>query len=587
MYTKLAQLISCEKHDYKQIEEVMKQIMQKTVVNSAPFFIRFIIDEMKRNSSALKEFMKKSKDGHIYCLYNESFNHHGTNIYKLGKAKNVKKRLAGYTTSYIKPSTIKLKTKKIHNYSLAEQYVFMKLNEYRVSQNREFFNCSLDLIKKVFCDAEKIFQENDCEKLLNSCVEIKNKCSKIMIDQVKVVMNKSKIFNLINSHSRIFTIKTTMFRKQKNTTEPMEFIKEDVEQIMNSKNIGSEYADELCNKADLTKEELFIWKRYIIRNSLGINELPSDLVGHIVSKNMSVSNCLPLFKELVCGEGDLIKKESKGDLKESLANNSDTLKIKYIKDLLKIMNIDIDSDKMYCCYGGQYSEVVSKEIQEWWSNNGKKLRQIFGGASRIRKGKFEAKSSELTTELLMDLIRRLINGTIKFSVMNYQNGRIDVAMEKGSKKTVHIHFFYFSSYKSPPATIIYPKFIINEQREKKSIDRQIAKIDFKTKPKSFMEAINNFGYSAMYELLFSYLLNHYSNIPKIVITFLKGHDYPIMSKWTDKRNFTQHIENLGVPMFDCQLYNEYPDPESIKDENDCTCFDAFESMELVECEDHS
>lgn len=94
-----------------------------------------------------------NKKGHLYCIHNEMYKMYGENVYKLGCAKNVKGRLIHYTTSYIKPSKIKYESKEMDHYCVAESILFHKLKEYRMVNNREFFNCELisisDIIEQI------------------------------------------------------------------------------------------------------------------------------------------------------------------------------------------------------------------------------------------------------------------------------------------------------------------------------------------------------------------------------------------------------------------------------------------------------
>ena len=77
--------------------------------------------------------------GCIYILYNEVYNYYGDNVYKIGKTKDIYKRLSAYTTSYIKPCEIKFISLNCNDYSKAEMLIFNRLKKYRIINNREFF----------------------------------------------------------------------------------------------------------------------------------------------------------------------------------------------------------------------------------------------------------------------------------------------------------------------------------------------------------------------------------------------------------------------------------------------------------------
>ena len=65
-----------------------------------------------------------NKEGYIYIMYNEMFNYYGDDVYKIGKAKDIGKRMHGYTTSYIKPVEIKYASIKCSDCSLIEFLTF-------------------------------------------------------------------------------------------------------------------------------------------------------------------------------------------------------------------------------------------------------------------------------------------------------------------------------------------------------------------------------------------------------------------------------------------------------------------------------
>ena len=84
--------------------------------------------------------------GYVYVLYNPIYDRYGE-IYKIGQAKDVKDRLKSYSTSYPEESEIKYSIKHPY-YKEIEKVVHLTLKEHRMSNNREFFKCSLDLIKE-------------------------------------------------------------------------------------------------------------------------------------------------------------------------------------------------------------------------------------------------------------------------------------------------------------------------------------------------------------------------------------------------------------------------------------------------------
>jgi hypothetical protein len=83
--------------------------------------------------------LSKDTIGYIYILYNDMYQQYGQEIYKIGKSKNIDKRIKSYTTSYINPVEIIYRSKRCVDYTLAECLIFQKLISYRIKSNREFF----------------------------------------------------------------------------------------------------------------------------------------------------------------------------------------------------------------------------------------------------------------------------------------------------------------------------------------------------------------------------------------------------------------------------------------------------------------
>ena len=93
---------------------------------------------------------KEIKEGRICIIFNDVFNYYGDNVFKLGKAMDIEKRLSGYTTSYIDNTEVKFLSELCCDYSLAELIIFDRLKSYRIKQNREFFRGDLqEFIKEI------------------------------------------------------------------------------------------------------------------------------------------------------------------------------------------------------------------------------------------------------------------------------------------------------------------------------------------------------------------------------------------------------------------------------------------------------
>jgi hypothetical protein len=82
-----------------------------------------------------------TNNGYIYIFSNELFD---DDVYKIGKSKNVYKRLNSYTTSYIEPLKIEYISDICKHYTAVEHEVHLRLKRYRIKSNREFFKIKLE-----------------------------------------------------------------------------------------------------------------------------------------------------------------------------------------------------------------------------------------------------------------------------------------------------------------------------------------------------------------------------------------------------------------------------------------------------------
>ena len=90
--------------------------------------------------------------GYIYIIYNEMYKHYRDDIYKIGKANDIKKRLTGYITGYIEPVFLVYGSDLCTNYSVVEKEVHIRLSKFRIKPNREFFKIHQDIAIKVIKD---------------------------------------------------------------------------------------------------------------------------------------------------------------------------------------------------------------------------------------------------------------------------------------------------------------------------------------------------------------------------------------------------------------------------------------------------
>jgi len=147
-----------------------------------------IINNIENAEEELKDI-----SGHLYCLFNIMFKlYGGDDYYKLGKAFDVEKRLASYSTYYPEPSEMLEVSSKFRNRHLAERVLFKKLAPYRDKQKREFFKCSTKLIKNAFDEIEFLF-------LKYTDIQIAE------IFSVKLTPNKKKPVAVKNDNNNVVT----------------------------------------------------------------------------------------------------------------------------------------------------------------------------------------------------------------------------------------------------------------------------------------------------------------------------------------------------------------------------------------------
>jgi len=105
------------------------------------------LEKIKNENKELKAELEKINNGtenydpgYIYVMHNEQF---GENVYKIGCSKNPNVRIKDFRTSYINPPILKYLSNKVYNKLETEKIVFEKLKNYRIKNNREFFNIEL------------------------------------------------------------------------------------------------------------------------------------------------------------------------------------------------------------------------------------------------------------------------------------------------------------------------------------------------------------------------------------------------------------------------------------------------------------
>jgi hypothetical protein len=117
-------------------------------------------------------------------IFNEMYKFYGDDVFNIGKAGNIGKRLKGYVAGYIAPVELIYSSILCKNYSVCEKEIHNRLNIFRVKTNREFFKAKIEIIIDVI---EKTIDElnllNDDELLkyhddVKIKIKVKIKCGK-------------------------------------------------------------------------------------------------------------------------------------------------------------------------------------------------------------------------------------------------------------------------------------------------------------------------------------------------------------------------------------------------------------------------
>lgn len=138
----------------------------------------------------LKEIMTPHKmrklsqqlSGYLYVLYNDIYKSYGANVYKLGRTVNLKNRMGNYTTPFINASEYLYVSRKFEDSVKAERVLFYILRVYRIKDKREFFDLTLESIKKTF-DRLSNLNDNTIDRLYSLIVT--GICSQRVIENLE------------------------------------------------------------------------------------------------------------------------------------------------------------------------------------------------------------------------------------------------------------------------------------------------------------------------------------------------------------------------------------------------------------------
>ena len=176
-----------------------------------------------------KEYvLSNNQTGYLYCIHNKVYEYYGKNVHKLGRSKNVEKRIISYITGYIDPIELKYKSPLLNYHDIAESILFNKLSKYRLSHKREFFDC-------------------DVQEIILTIIEIENEIKTInildLMDKYQIATGKQQIFK--NNLIKILTAYENQLSK---------VLVNDIDKLkINTVPIINKY-DKLLNAIDITTD---------------------------------------------------------------------------------------------------------------------------------------------------------------------------------------------------------------------------------------------------------------------------------------------------------------------------------------------
>ena len=138
--------------------------------------------------------------GYLYILNNICFN---KDIYKLGRTKDLKSRLSTYNTGNLINSEYLFISKIFTNSCYAETILFFLLKKYRIKQNKEFFNITLQKAIATIQVIENLSDET-IERVNNMI--LKDSISKHILELIEsgdILTNKDWNANVFKSEDDI------------------------------------------------------------------------------------------------------------------------------------------------------------------------------------------------------------------------------------------------------------------------------------------------------------------------------------------------------------------------------------------------
>lgn len=160
--------------------------------------IKLLVNYYNSNKINILEIIDyyKPTGGYLYCMVNPMYKYYGENVKKCGNTINIDNRKNQYTTPYLEESEYLLISEQFFDKTFAETLLFYYLNEYRMRNTREFFDCDIKIVKDAFEKVKNFFDMYNSKKKLFKHLLTNIDTYYIKYDISNTKLTKEEIINL-------------------------------------------------------------------------------------------------------------------------------------------------------------------------------------------------------------------------------------------------------------------------------------------------------------------------------------------------------------------------------------------------------
>jgi hypothetical protein len=133
-------------------------------------------------------FSKSDSEGFIYCIENKLFDGYSQPIYKIGGTINIENMLKDHDVNYFE-NTLLIRNIKVPKKSFFEYMMILRLHNFRISPNRNFF-INLKEINKAFDEMEKLINKKNLDDIHNYYLSFMHNFDSKNYCNVKLEINK-------------------------------------------------------------------------------------------------------------------------------------------------------------------------------------------------------------------------------------------------------------------------------------------------------------------------------------------------------------------------------------------------------------